>query len=283
MASLGDIRELSIIARQGGTSALAIDTDEERAQAMAFIASLLQSGNLDFFERPLVTEALQALEDHPRARLQVNPVFGERDVVSRKIGLFEPPFDIRKPHIPLLAPLAAGARHSITVFYSTAGEGDAAEHVSLPEEEWAAITAPLTVKASRSPDQERAALARAVARFEEIAGPKVKTSDDRGGWVGNMALFGYENASLSRQQVCFEESKTTAQLLSLLDKEGLLRYHRQDPDDAFAQTPHQEHISAQLIETSSNTPIVVDSWVRDNGEEPFIGDVASWVSFLEQL
>lgn len=123
-----------------------------------------------------------------------------------------------------------------------------------------------------SPEEERDAMAHAVAVAEQAAGPVLGTSDDPGGvlnaaWSGNPAY-----------QDCVDEAANTTTLLVLIANAGLLKRHTVEPPSirgAFIDGRWQ-HYTAVVRETATGARFAVDSWFRANGEPAVVMDFDAW-------
>ncbi|HEY5719506.1 MAG TPA: hypothetical protein VIW02_03915 [Gammaproteobacteria bacterium] len=166
----------------------------------------------------------------------------------------------------LLLPLVAGAGPRFSVCYDF-GCAVRAE-IALLDHEWGAIIAPLQARAADS-DGERARLAEAVARFEQVVGRYTPTSADRGG-------SNYRAPEESGQMDCIDESTNTTTYLRLLAEAGLLRWHEVDEIAVRQRWLFAFHRSAVIRELDSGERFVVDSWAHDNGEPPLIQSLRAW-------
>ena len=144
------------------------------------------------------------------------------------------------------------------------------ETVSLNEEEWRRVTAPLSAVAKNASD-ERAAIADSIALFEEIIGERLGTSADRG---GNLAGLGRP-----KQLDCIDESTNSNTFLLMLERDGLLRFHtvakRKTRFGLFIGMPHT---TAVIRENDTGIRYAVDSWFFDNGQPPYIVKLRAWKS-----
>lgn len=141
---------------------------------------------------------------------------------------------------------------------------------TLSDSEWLEVTAPLRRPPGGAAD-ERAAIGRSMARFETVVGRHTGTSGDRG---RNIAGFGQPG-----QLDCIDESTNTTTYLKLLERDGLLRYHRVAARATrlglFVGMPHS---TAVIEELDSGGRYVVDSWFHDNGRPPHIVRLEDWRS-----
>ena len=140
--------------------------------------------------------------------------------------------------------------------------------VSVNQAEWRRATAPLSVESGNAAD-ERAAIAAAIALFEQIIGERLGTSHDRG---GNLAGFGRP-----KQLDCVDESTNSHTYLRMLEQAGLFRFHsvmnRSTRFGLFAGMPHS---TAVIRENATGVRYAVDSWFFDNGEPPYIVELKAW-------
>ena len=125
--------------------------------------------------------------------------------------------------------------------------------------------------------QERKRIARAIAMLERMSGElSGLTRLDRGGNSAGSGLPG--------QLDCRDESINTTTYLRILKREGLIYHHRvlerrlRNRLGLFAA-----HWSAVLEEKPSGERYAVDSWFRDNGEEPIIIPLEQWLDFAEGI
>lgn len=118
--------------------------------------------------------------------------------------------------------------------------------------------------------QERAAIARAISRFEQIVGPRTGTDRDLGGT--------FPGAFRAGQMDCIDESTNTTTYLHLLDQAGMLRWHDiQNPSTRFPiPRGWWPHTTAVILERATGTKYVVDSWFDDNGYPPHIVELSIW-------
>lgn len=139
---------------------------------------------------------------------------------------------------------------------------------SVSAGEWARVREPLLTPAP-SAAAERDAVAEAIARMEAIVGDKTGSSGDRG---GNLAGFGEPG-----QMDCIDESTNTTTYLTLLQNDGLLRFHsvgaRATRFGLFAGMPHT---TAVLRETATGRRFAIDSWFHDNGRPPAVVELSEW-------
>jgi hypothetical protein len=107
--------------------------------------------------------------------------------------------------------------------------------------------------------------------MEKIIGEKTGTSGDRG---GNLAGFGQQG-----QMDCIDESYNTTTYLKLLQRDGLLKFHRvMNRSTRFGLFAGMPHSTAVIRDVASGQDYAVDSWFFDNGELPVIMPLAHWKS-----
>ncbi|NWG45166.1 MAG: hypothetical protein HXY25_01285 [Alphaproteobacteria bacterium] len=141
--------------------------------------------------------------------------------------------------------------------------------VSLSPEDRAEIAA-LFTPAPADAAAERAAITRAIARFEETIGPRSGTANDAPGTFGSLGMRG--------QQDCVDEMLNTAAYLTLLEEWGLLSFHTpyRRVTATFFEQGFWPHTAATLRERASGAEYVVDSWVYANGAPPIIAPIDAW-------
>ena len=125
--------------------------------------------------------------------------------------------------------------------------------------------------------EERRRIGRAIATLERLSGELSDiTHQDRG---GNAAGSGQPG-----QLDCRDESINTTSYLRILKREGLIYHHRvlerrlRNRLGLFSA-----HWTAVLEERESGQRFAVDSWFRDNGEEPIIIPLQQWIDFGEEI
>ncbi|MFT3810860.1 MAG: hypothetical protein QM698_13150 [Micropepsaceae bacterium] len=124
---------------------------------------------------------------------------------------------------------------------------------------------------TRDAADERARIALAMSRFEQIAGPKDGTENDTGGtgWISP----GYGHVD------CYAEAANTTVAIQMMQKSGFLKYHVVDqptmrgvPFGTFGLV----HATATIKEISDGHLWVVDTWFFDNGGPTFVIDRDEW-------
>ena len=90
------------------------------------------------------------------------------------------------------------------------------ESVALSHEEWQAVRAPFSQSAATA-KEERQQIAQAAARYESLLGSRIGSSRDLSGT--------FKGGGGPGQLDCVDETVNTTVLLSLLQREDLLRWH----------------------------------------------------------
>jgi hypothetical protein len=141
---------------------------------------------------------------------------------------------------------------------------------ALTDSEWLEVTAPLR-RPPGGASAEQAAIGRSMALFETVVGRHTGTSGDRG---RNASGFGQPG-----QLDCIDESTNTTTYLKLLERDGLLRYHRvAERATRFGLFVGMPHSTAVIEELHSGSRYAVDSWFFDNGQPPHIVRLEDWYS-----
>ena len=139
---------------------------------------------------------------------------------------------------------------------------------SLSQDEWGKVTQPLH-NPSATAAEERLAIARSIASFEDIVGRHTGTYRDKG---RNLPGFGQPG-----QLDCIDESTNTTTYLRLLARGGLLRHHRVlERSTRFGLFIGMPHTTAVIEETGTGDRYAVDSWFLDNGQPPYIARLEVW-------
>ncbi|MBK7355844.1 hypothetical protein [Propionivibrio sp.] len=128
---------------------------------------------------------------------------------------------------------------------------------------------------ARDAAEERQAISVGVGLMLGWAGQQTAISADRGG--------NYADDGVHGKMDCIDHSKTTTRLLQLIEKQGLLHYHRVLDRVLRSRFLVFEHYSAQIEETGSlakggeASRYVVDSWFVDNGQPAVVMPLARWL------
>ncbi|MCC6920144.1 MAG: hypothetical protein IT548_13150 [Alphaproteobacteria bacterium] len=126
---------------------------------------------------------------------------------------------------------------------------------------------------TRDAADERARVARAVSRFEQIAGEITGTRIDEGG-TGILPTRGLG------QLDCYAEAGNTTTTLTMIAKAGFLKFHTVDAVTVrgFGHKGFMPiHATATLRENADGHLWVVDTWYYDNGGPTFVVDRQEWL------
>jgi hypothetical protein len=139
--------------------------------------------------------------------------------------------------------------------------------VKMSAEQWQRVRE-VFAKPADTPAGEREQIRTAIALFETIVGAMTGTAGDKG---GNLAGFG-----LTGQMDCIDESTNTTTYLRMLEKYGLLRWHKVADRATRWSLFTWPHTTAVIEERAGLELWAVDSWFLDNGEPPFILPLDTW-------
>ena len=144
------------------------------------------------------------------------------------------------------------------------------ERVNLTDSEWSEILT-MFEPDSVSAEQERERIRTAVARLEQILGPKSGTELDR---------RRAPNTGKRGQQDCIDESVNTMTYLTFLDRDGKLKYHTIGPAETRGKIVDGKWPSntATITETATGQRYVVDSFFHQNGELPEVVTLSLWMT-----
>jgi hypothetical protein len=139
---------------------------------------------------------------------------------------------------------------------------------SITRQEWQRFITPLETP-GESAEQERDAVARAIAIMEEIVRPKIGPGQDLG---GNLRGFGKTG-----QMDCIDESTNTTTYLYMLEQAGYLKWHTLvDSSTRFGIFIGMPHTTAVIEDNDTRTRYAVDSWFFDNGMPPAVIKLSVW-------
>lgn len=123
---------------------------------------------------------------------------------------------------------------------------------------------------ANNPGEERAAIARAIAKLESYVGAATGTDRDLGGT--------FPGAFRNGQMDCIDEATNTTRYLQLFVQQGWLRWH--EPLEQVTRLPIPRgwwpHSTAVIRERDTGETFAVDSWFEANGQPPHIVDLPSW-------
>jgi hypothetical protein len=121
---------------------------------------------------------------------------------------------------------------------------------------------------ARTPEKERAQIAKAIQTMEQIIGPITGTDGDLGD------TFRKTGAG---QLDCVDESTNTSAYLDILIQEKLVRFHDLGAPVARAPLFRWPHQTAVIIDKESGSAYAVDSWFDDNGQPIHIVPLEEWM------
>jgi hypothetical protein len=133
---------------------------------------------------------------------------------------------------------------------------------------------------ARTPDEEREAIGGAVGRLLGWAGQQSPISADRGG--------NYADDAVDGRRECIDHATTTTRLLRLLERRGLLRFHRVLEPAGRLRFWVFPHYAAQIEEMrddgaqrgageeEASSRFAVDSWFFDNGHPAAVMRLETW-------
>ncbi|MCC7486134.1 MAG: hypothetical protein IT529_14265 [Burkholderiales bacterium] len=140
--------------------------------------------------------------------------------------------------------------------------------VDLTPAQWAEVSAPLAAARS-GPEAERAQIALAIARFEQVVGTIAGTAGDM--------PENRPGSDWRAQMDCIDESTNTTTYLRILQRAGLLRWHRVvDRVTRGFFLFGMPHTTAVVSENAGGRRWAVDSWFYANGEPPVIVPLETW-------
>ena len=117
--------------------------------------------------------------------------------------------------------------------------------------------------------EERAAIARAISLIEKKVGAATGTDIDKAG----ASLFAENEFQLD----CIDETANTTTYLRMFERDKLLRFHKIGQAAWRGQFINGwPHNTAVIVEKSSGSSYVVDSWFYANGIAPEILPLAKW-------
>jgi hypothetical protein len=156
-----------------------------------------------------------------------------------------------------------------TSYYVCHGYG-CQEHslIGLGKAEWQTVHS-LFRRPAPNAIAERQRVASAIALFEQASGRKTGTESD-----SPKTPFSFFDKS---QLDCVDESINTSTYLNMLQRFGMLRWHRPAvPVRRGNPLTFDIHFSGSLVELQSGERYVVDSWFFANGKKPAIIPVKIW-------
>lgn len=151
-----------------------------------------------------------------------------------------------------------GCLAQASVTYSDAQLGIVAERLRLAE----------------NADEERLLLALVMGKLYGWAGAQTPIHNDRGGNAADEGRRGSMD--------CIDHSTTSVRLLEMLERRGLLRFHRVIGRVKRVRFLVAEHWGAEIAQKTENGEpehhFVVDSWFVDNGKPAVVLPLSDWMS-----
>jgi hypothetical protein len=127
--------------------------------------------------------------------------------------------------------------------------------------------------AAHSAKEERKILARVVAWFDREGGRVAGTTT-------RIARAGAGTKSGPTQMDCIDLTANVTELLIVLDRNRLLKFHRVDEpvSRGLIIDGKQPHTTPVIVEIKTSTPYSVDSWTKAYGQSPDIMTISEWKS-----
>ncbi len=129
------------------------------------------------------------------------------------------------------------------------------------------------LQATRSASEERKTIARIVSWFDREGGRVAGTA-------GRIAYAGVGTKSGPSQMDCIDLTANITELLIMLDRARLLKYHRvgEPVSRGLILDGRQPHTTPVIIEIANGARWSVDSWTRAYGQSPEIMTITEWQS-----
>jgi hypothetical protein len=145
-------------------------------------------------------------------------------------------------------------------------------HLTLDAAKWKPVREVFQPSAG-SAAEERERIRQAIAYLEVEIGRRIGTLGDVGGSFEGFLKSG-------NQLDCVDESTNSTTYLRMMERDGLLRYHRVGSRAARARSGGfiigWPHFTAVIEEIASGEKWAVDSWFRNNGEPPEVVPLSLW-------
>ena len=116
---------------------------------------------------------------------------------------------------------------------------------------------------------ERTRIAEAVALLYLAAGEQTPIWRDRGGNRN-------DDTDVAGAMDCIDHSTNTTTFLRLMERAGMLRFHRAAEPVRRVRYFVAEHWSARVVETASGGEYAVDSWFFDPGNPAVVMPLQAW-------
>jgi hypothetical protein len=127
------------------------------------------------------------------------------------------------------------------------------------------------LQTAHSAKEERKILAKAVAWFDREGGRVAGT-------VGRVAYASADTRSGPKQMDCIDLTAKITELLIVLERGKLLRFHRvgEPVSRGLIIDGKRPHTTPVVVEAANGTQWVVDSWTRAYGQSPEIMTISDW-------
>ena len=136
---------------------------------------------------------------------------------------------------------------------------------AISEAQWSEIAALFDDAADGA--QERAAIAQAVARLEQVAGEQTPIARD-----------GRKNYGAGPGETdCLDESTNTTTFLRLMRERGLLKHNRVMEKALRSPLQLDIHWTAVVQDLQTRQKWVIDSWYNANGIPPIVQPLDDWM------
>ena len=144
--------------------------------------------------------------------------------------------------------------------------------VNLPVTEWTEVVGWFNPVAE-TPAQEREQIKQAIGWMEVLIGKHTPTHRDL---AFDLPADRNDVSDLfPGQQDCIDEAVNTTTYLRLLELNGFFKHHAVI-EQAYRRAIFDQHWAGQIMEKSSGTRFVVDSWFQPNGHLPIIQASKDW-------
>ena len=140
--------------------------------------------------------------------------------------------------------------------------------VSLNEEQWGRVKN--LFSGNRTAEDERQSIQFAIAKMELIVGRLTGTYNDKGKNESDDQFNHYMD--------CIDESTNTSLYMTMMQKSGLIKLHTvEDRGNRGFFFNGWPHTTAVIKETRTEKLYAVDSWFLDNGQQPLIIPLDTWL------
>jgi hypothetical protein len=160
----------------------------------------------------------------------------------------------------------SGNLNSVLVCYNYNCSHEA--QVELVGSEWDEIVE-LFSRQAQSSLEERTKISKAIVLMEELTGRRLGTSNDKA-----------KNSGTGEpgQMDCIDESRNTTSYLKIFKNNGWIKWHQ--IQSRAVRNPYffNTHWTAVIKDNESNQLFAIDSWYRDNGNEPVILPLEEWMA-----